>query len=77
MIRAFPWAPAALTGDSYLGHVFWDTEIYLLPFYIATWPEAARTLLIYRFRTLDGARAKAARWRLAGRAVCLGVGGYR
>ena len=54
-----------LTGDSYLGHVFWDTEIYLLPFYIATWPEAARTLLMYRFRTLAGARAKAARggWR--------------
>jgi trehalose/maltose hydrolase-like predicted phosphorylase len=55
----------ALTGDDYHGHVFWDTEIFLLPFYIMTWPEAARTLLMYRFRTLDGARAKAARmgWR--------------
>ncbi len=54
-----------LTGDSYIGHVFWDTEIYLLPFYIATWPEAARALLMYRFHTLAGARAKAARggWR--------------
>ena len=55
----------ALTGDDYLGHVFWDTEIFLLPFYILTWPQAARALLMYRFRTLDGARAKAARmgWR--------------
>ena len=55
----------ALTGDDYHGHVFWDTEIYLLPFYTLTWPEAARTLLMYRFRTLEGARAKAARmgWR--------------
>ena len=55
----------ALTGADYHGHVFWDTEIYLLPFYILTWPEAARALLMYRFRTLDGARAKAARmgWR--------------
>jgi trehalose/maltose hydrolase-like predicted phosphorylase len=51
----------ALTGDSYLGHVFWDTEIYLLPFYTLTWPEAARALLMYRYHTLDGARAKAAR----------------
>jgi len=51
----------ALTGDSYLGHVFWDTEIYLLPFYVATWPEAARALLMYRYHTLPGARAKAAR----------------
>jgi trehalose/maltose hydrolase-like predicted phosphorylase len=50
----------ALTGGDYHGHVFWDTEIYLLPFYILTWPEAARALLMYRFRTLDGARAKAA-----------------
>jgi len=50
----------ALTGDDYFGHVFWDTEIYLLPFYALTWPEAARALLMYRFRTLDAARAKAA-----------------
>jgi trehalose/maltose hydrolase-like predicted phosphorylase len=49
----------ALTGDDYHGHVFWDTEIFLLPFYTLTWPEAARALLMYRFHTLDGARAKA------------------
>jgi len=55
----------ALTGDAYLGHVFWDTEIYLLPFYTMTWPEAARALLMYRYHTLDGAREKAERmgWR--------------
>ena len=53
-------AARALTGDDYRGHVFWDTEIYLLPFYALTWPEAARSLLMYRFRTLDAARAKAA-----------------
>ncbi len=55
----------ALTGEGYRGHVFWDTEIYMLPFYTLTWPEAARALLLYRFHTLDGARAKAARmgWR--------------
>jgi trehalose/maltose hydrolase-like predicted phosphorylase len=55
----------ALTGDAYLGHVFWDTDIYLVPFYVATWPEAARALLMYRFNTLPGARNKAARmgWR--------------
>jgi trehalose/maltose hydrolase-like predicted phosphorylase len=55
----------ALTGESYNGHVFWDTEIFLLPFYVLTWPEAARALLMYRFHTLGGARAKAKRmgWR--------------
>jgi trehalose/maltose hydrolase-like predicted phosphorylase len=50
----------ALTGDDYHGHVFWDTEIFLLPFYILSWPEAARALLMYRFHTLDAARTKAA-----------------
>src|SRR6516225_4250528 len=56
----------ALTGDAYLGHVFWDTEIYLLPFYTAVWPEAARALLMYRFHTLPGARAKASHFGLKG-----------
>ena len=51
----------ALTGDAYLGHVFWDTEIYLLPFYTTVWPQAARALLMYRFHTLPAARAKAER----------------
>lgn len=51
----------ALTGDGYRGHVFWDTEIFLLPFYTYTWPVAARTLLMYRYHTLPAARAKAAR----------------
>jgi trehalose/maltose hydrolase-like predicted phosphorylase len=48
-----------LTGDAYLGHVFWDTEIFLLPFYTLTWPAAARSLLMYRYHTLPAARAKA------------------
>ena len=49
-----------LTGDAYLGHVFWDTEIYLLPFYTMVWPEAARAMLMYRYNTLPAARMKAA-----------------
>ena len=49
-----------MTGDGYLGHVFWDTEIYMLPFFSLTWPDAARALLRYRHARLAGARAKAA-----------------
>jgi trehalose/maltose hydrolase-like predicted phosphorylase len=56
----------ALTGDAYLGHVFWDTETYLLPFYTAIWPDAARALLMYRFHTLRSARAKAERYGFRG-----------
>jgi kojibiose phosphorylase len=48
-----------LTGEAYRGHVFWDTEIYMLPFYVCTDPPAARALLMYRYHTLDAARRKA------------------
>jgi len=50
-----------LSGTAYKGHVFWDTDIFLLPFFILTYPEAARALVMYRYYTLAGARAKAAR----------------
>ena len=51
----------AMTGPGYRGHVFWDTEIFVLPFFTWTHPATARALLAYRYRTLPGARAKAAR----------------
>lgn len=50
-----------LTGEGYLGHVFWDTDIFTLPFFTFTWPDAAQALLRYRYHTLPAARAKAAR----------------
>jgi trehalose/maltose hydrolase-like predicted phosphorylase len=49
----------ALTGSAYKGHVFWDTEIYMLPFFIFTHPPSARALLEYRYHTLEAAREKA------------------
>ena len=50
-----------LSGSAYKGHVFWDTDVFMLPFFIFTYPEAARALVMYRYHTLSGARAKAAR----------------
>lgn len=49
----------SFTGTSYKGHIFWDTEIYLLPFYLYTNPSIAKNLLMYRYNTLDGARKNA------------------
>jgi len=51
-----------LHGEGYRGHFFWDTEIFLLPFYLAARPETARNLLLYRCRRLDAARRHAADW---------------
>jgi len=53
-------AARGLQGQDYWGSIFWDYEIYVLPFFVATQPEAARRSLIYRWHTLDGARRKAA-----------------
>ncbi|MGQ9424334.1 beta-phosphoglucomutase family hydrolase [Gilvimarinus sp. F26214L] len=49
----------ALTGRAYEGHVFWDVEIFMLPFYLHSQPLLARSLLSYRYHTLDGARLRA------------------
>ena len=48
-----------LTGTAYKGHIFWDTEMYLVPFYTFTKPEIAKALLLYRYNTLQGARENA------------------
>lgn len=48
-----------LSGQVYKGAIFWDTEIFMLPFFNLTNPSIARNLLMYRFHTLDGARKKA------------------
>ncbi|MGA1190806.1 MAG: beta-phosphoglucomutase [Bdellovibrionota bacterium] len=53
-------AAKGLTGEGYGGHYFWDTEIYVLPFFTWTKPEIARALLHYRFTILPGARKRAA-----------------
>lgn len=50
-----------LSGEGHEGHSFWDTEMFLIPFYLLTDPEEARKLLIYRGKSLPGARDKAYR----------------
>jgi trehalose/maltose hydrolase-like predicted phosphorylase len=44
-----------LTGTGYRGHVFWDADIFVLPFLAATHPSAARAMLEYRVRRLPAA----------------------
>ncbi|MFW5830100.1 MAG: glycosyl hydrolase family 65 protein, partial [Planctomycetota bacterium] len=46
-------------GDAYCGRFFWDTEIYLLPFFLYTEPQRAQQLMDFRIHSLPGARANA------------------
>jgi alpha,alpha-trehalose phosphorylase len=48
-------AAKGLTGQGYEGHYFWDTEVFMLPVLAVTAPEIARSMLQYRYETLDAA----------------------
>jgi trehalose/maltose hydrolase-like predicted phosphorylase len=47
-----------LHGEAYRGHIFWD-ELFILPLYFMHFPETAKTVLMYRYKRLDAARAYA------------------
>jgi len=44
-----------LHGEAYRGHIFWD-ELFILPLYAMHFPEAAKAMLMYRYRRLEKAR---------------------
>ena len=48
-----------LSGEGYEGHYFWDTEMYVIPVFVYTNPELAKSLLDYRYNTLNEARDRA------------------
>jgi len=59
-------AAKGLSGEGYEGHYFWDSEIYVFPFFLNTEPAIAKALLQYRYQHLDSARAHA---RIMGHSV--------
>jgi alpha,alpha-trehalose phosphorylase len=52
-------AAKGLSGEGYEGHYFWDTEMYLQPFFLLTQPEICKNLIAFRYATLDAARNNA------------------
>jgi alpha,alpha-trehalose phosphorylase len=52
-------AAKGISGVGYEGHYFWDTEIYMLPYFILTQPEKAKRLLMYRILHREEARQEA------------------
>ncbi len=61
-----PIGARGLSCQAYQGAAFWDQEVFNLPMWVHTFPEVARNVLVYRHKTLDGARRKAARLGYAG-----------
>lgn len=52
-------AAKGLSGEGYEGHYFWDTEMYMQPFFTLTNPDIAKNLIAYRYSTLEWARENA------------------
>lgn len=48
-----------LSGEGYEGHYFWDTEMYIEPFFNLTEPKITKNLIGFRYKTLDKAKENA------------------
>lgn len=48
-----------LSGQTYKGAVFWDSEMFILDYFLYTQPQVARSMVRYRIETLPGALQKA------------------
>ena len=46
-----------LSGEGYRGHVFWDAELFIVPFFIYAFPWIAKNQLMYRYHRLEAAKA--------------------
>lgn len=53
-------APKGLSGDGYEGQYFWDSEIYIQPFFTITNPSVSKNLIESRHLQLEQARINAA-----------------
>lgn len=56
----------AYAYNRYHGLYYWDSETFLMPFYLHTHPEVAEHLLAFRHHTLEGARRTAERLKAPG-----------
>ncbi len=51
--------PMGLSSGGYYGHVFWDSDTWMFPPLLVTHPDIARSLVVFRGRTLPAARENA------------------
>ncbi|MDR0645390.1 MAG: glycoside hydrolase family 65 protein [Treponema sp.] len=55
-----------LSGQTYKGAVFWDVEMFIAPYFLATEPKLVAQFIRYRIETLPGARRKAIEYGFRG-----------
>jgi trehalose/maltose hydrolase-like predicted phosphorylase len=57
----FSIPPMGLSSCGYYGHIFWDADTWMFPALLAMHPDLARSMVMFRYRTLDAAMANARR----------------
>ncbi len=55
-----------VSGQTYKGAIFWDTEVFMLPFYLNTDLASAKSIIDYRIQSLGGALKKAQEYGFRG-----------
>jgi len=64
--RALSIPARGLSGQTYKGAIFWDTEMFIAPYFRCVRPKMASQFIRYRINTLDGAKRKAAEYGFRG-----------
>lgn len=52
-------AAKGISGEGYEGHYFWDTEMYIQPFFNLTEPKITKNLISFRYNIMEKARENA------------------
>ena len=48
-----------LSTAGYYGHIFWDADTWMFPVLLVMYPEIAKSIVMFRYRTLEAAKANA------------------
>ncbi len=62
---AWPMGACALTPN-YAGHAFWDSDSWVFPSLLLLHPERAKPIVMFRYRTMAPARARAKQYSVQG-----------
>ncbi|MCI0603452.1 hypothetical protein L0156_10615 [bacterium] len=55
----FSIPPMGLSSDGYYGHIFWDADTWMFPPLLVMHPEIAKSIVMFRHRTMNAAQHKA------------------
>ncbi len=62
----FSIPPMGLSSPGYYGHIFWDADTWMFPAILLMHPEFARSMVMFRYKTLEKAKKKARRYGYTG-----------